>query len=76
MELPPATVIGYAVNSMNTTGTEGETVPIVVVSFEFQVSPGKVGRQSFMLVEDTAAMLRSGLDNPTQLNPNDQEITQ
>ncbi len=68
VELPNVVVHGHAVNSLRTRGTEGEEHALVVISFEFQPSPGKVGRQAFIMEKATASALRLALKNPKPLN--------
>lgn len=69
-ELPNATVVGYAVNSVRLTGTEGEEHAIVLVTFQFQLDgTGMVAAQSFLLHQDDAADIRRMLKNPTPIQP-------
>ncbi len=62
--LPGVTVLGWAVQSMRITGTEGEEHAVVVLDMQFQTEPGKVGQQSFLMHKDDAVELRRDLKNP------------
>ncbi len=63
-ELPEAIVVAWGASSMRVTGTEGEEHAVVILDLQFQVSPGKVGQQSFLLHKSDAQALRAGLKNP------------
>lgn len=64
-QLPDAIVVAYAASSMRVTGTEGEEHAVVVVEMQFQMAPGEVGQQSFLLHKDDARGLRAALKNPS-----------
>ncbi len=64
IKLPEAIVVGWAASSMRVTGTDGEEHPVVIIDLQFQVEPGKVGQQSFLLHKADATGLRADLKNP------------
>ena len=67
MDLPNAVVNGWAVTGLDATGSEGERHALVAVTFEFQIAPGWVGRQSFIMAKDDAKNLRKDLKSPQKM---------
>ena len=64
VHLPEATVLGWATTSMRVVGSDGAEYATVVLDLQFQLEPGKVGQQSFLLHRDDARSLRADLKNP------------
>ena len=64
IELPPATVVAYGTQSMRVRGSDGEEYAVVTLDLQFQIEPGKVGQQTFMLHKDDARKVREALKNP------------
>tara|TARA_R110002012_G_scaffold317211_1_gene533118 strand:- start:95 stop:367 length:273 start_codon:yes stop_codon:yes gene_type:complete len=73
VDLPNVVTLGYAVHTVRATGTEGEQHVLVALSLEFQASPGKVGRQTFLMQKDVAKHLRSAMKNPKEIHPESEE---
>jgi len=74
MDLPNAVVNGWAVTGLDATGSEGELHALVAVTFEFQIAPGWVGRQSFIMAKDDAKNLRKDLKSPQYHDDNQTEL--
>lgn len=68
MELPNAIVRGWAVNEFYSTGTEGESLKNIAISFQFDLGGDTVAAQSFILHPDDAAQIRRDLKTPNPLN--------
>ncbi len=62
--LPEAVVLAYGTQSMRVVGTEGEEHAVVTLDLQFQVEPGKVAQQTFLLHKSDANKLRAELKNP------------
>lgn len=74
VELPAAVVHGWACTGHTATGSEGEAHALVALTIQFQISPGTVGRQSFILAKDDAQSLRKDLKSPQIVDNNQTEL--
>ena len=64
VQLPEAIVLAWGVQSLRVKGTDGEEHAVVVIDLQFQIEPGRVGQQSFLLHKSDAKGLRESLKNP------------
>lgn len=74
VELPNAVVHGWAVTGLEAVGSEGEHHALVAITFEFQIAPGHVGRQSFIMAKDDGKTLRKDLKSPQYHDHNQTEL--
>ena len=74
--LPNAVIVAWGTQSLRVTGTNGEEHACVTLDLQFQVEPGKVARQSFLMHKDDARRLRADLKNPQPTTPSKEETTQ
>lgn len=75
IQLPEGVILAWAVSSMRMTGTEGEEHAVVVLDLQFQIGPGKVGQQAFIIHKDDANKLRAELKNPKTTETDKEETT-
>lgn len=66
--LPDAIVQAWAVHGTSGTGQGGESIAMVLLTLEFQVSPEHSARQTFVLHKDDAALLRRDLKQPPDID--------
>lgn len=71
-QLPEAVIVAYGVSALRVTGEDGVEYATVVLDLQFQIAPGMVAQQSFLMHKSDAADLRAALKNP-QTQDNDPE---
>lgn len=74
VELPAAVVHGWACTGLTANGSEGEAHALVAVTMQFQIVPGKVGRQAFIMAKEDAKSLRKDLKSPQFVDNNQTEL--